>query len=504
MEELEKQALDKVKVIIDETPQEAENILRQCLRLYPDSDQSWAMLAVALYRQDKPAGDAIHEAIRIAPNSVGHWATLGVTSQDPEERLRAFECALSLDPDNVGSVSNLAMELRRRGEFTDSYNLLNNILDKHPNAHWVLFNKANLLTDMQLYKPAIANYKEALRIAGDDRPDYHFNLGWALLAMGRYAEGWQHFKYRDKLFTPCIHKKTALTHLAPEWNGECLNGKTIYLYELQGAGDKIQFIRYAKRLKDQGARVIFECPYQLMDLFSSLDIELEEEKPHALYRQIGSRIIPGSDECNDILPPFDYHADLFDLPRIFGETPESITGDKYLTVIKDTRYATQQLRKLKGYKIGIVYAGSPVHANDINRSIPLSEFAPLKELPAILFSLQKDTRKRFTPTKGIVDLACPGIVNYDLQDHIRDWEDTAQLVKLCNCIVSADTAVAHLAGAMGKKVYTLLPFKADWRWMTDRDDTPWYKSMQLIRQSTWGKWSDVIYKLTENLRNDIR
>jgi hypothetical protein len=265
------------------------------------------------------------------------------------------------------------------------------------------------------------------------------------------------------------------------WDGKSLNGKTILVHTEQGFGDSIQFVRYLPMVKAQGGRVIFECQQSLCRLLRSCN---------------GIDEIIEKTSANKLSIQPDVHVHLLDLPGIFGTTLNSIpTNIPYIT--PDPILVDQWASRLnvdEGFRISIVWAGSPHHARDRNRSCSLADFANLAKVPGLPFySLQKGyvSIKPDNPPMGIK------IVNLD--NELHDFADTAAVIANLDLVISVDTAVAHLTGAIGKPVWTLLPFAPDWRWLLKRNDSPWYPTMRLFRQNQPDDWTEVFEQVREKL-----
>jgi hypothetical protein len=304
------------------------------------------------------------------------------------------------------------------------------------------------------------------------------------LAMGDFATGWQKYEWRWH------HKSLDLPRRGlkqPLWLGrENLFGRTILLHAEQGLGDTIQFARYAPLVARRGATVMLDVPPPLEALLASLrDVTL-----------VRSHALP--------LPVFDYQCPLPSLPLALGTMLETIPAEvPYLSPPADR---VEKWRALIGNdtppRIGLAWAGCPAHKNDRNRSIPLALLRPLLGTPGgapapRFFALQKELREADRP---ILE-AAPALTQ--LADQIDDFADTAAIIALLDLVITVDTSVAHLAGALGKPVWILLPFAADWRWMIQRSDSPWYPSARLFRQPAIGDWQSVVRLMCEALSQII-
>ncbi len=266
---------------------------------------------------------------------------------------------------------------------------------------------------------------------------------------------------------------------APQWFGaEPIRGKTILLHAEQGLGDTLQFVRYVSRVAAQGARVVLEVQPALKDLISGIEGPAEV-------------IARGED-----LPEFDIHCPLLSLPLAFGTRLDTIPADiPYLTVPPDRITAwSSHLERSALHRVGLAWSGGRTHRNDHNRSIALTHLAPLFADPQIQFvSLQQELRD------GDLEIlqANPQIVHFG--DELHDFADTAAVVSELDVVISVDTSVAHLAGALGKPVWILLPFAPDWRWLLDRKDSPWYPTARLFRQPKIADWDGVIECVRQEL-----
>jgi len=316
---------------------------------------------------------------------------------------------------------------------------------------------------------AIDWYRQSLYLNPDDAPT-HKNLGHALLLKGKFIEGFKEYQWRLK----CKKFLDDPKHAIDYWQGEPLENKTILLYSEQGFGDIIQFVRYAPILKELGATTV-------VGTFPNLTRLLE--KADGVDRSV----------ANALESEFDYQVHLLSIPQIIGTNAHNIPSkvpyfsidksdiDSFLTIINKSDAYTH---------VGLIWEGDPNHPNDKNRSISIEELAPLLEINDIQFyTFQKDCQKNISQSQNIRDLS----------PHIQDFYDTAAAMMCMDAIISVDTAPAHLAGALGKPVYLLLPFSPDWRWMLNATESPWYPTMKLLRQSRSRSWQPVILNLLKDI-----
>lgn len=319
------------------------------------------------------------------------------------------------------------------------------------------------------------------RKALEEKPDFaeaRWNMGLTCLLSGNFIEGWEGYEWR---WEKPDYKKFKRDFPKFIWQGEELKGQRILLHAEQGYGDTLQFIRYVPLVDARNARVIVECPRDLTKLLGNIDGV--------------SRVVAR----NDPLPEFDLHCPLMSLPKVFGTTLDSIPSKiPYLNADPDL------IRTWKGrissnimkFKVGLAWSGNPEHQNDRNRSCALEILSPLAQVKNVqFFSLQKG--------RGSEEVKSPvqGLGMIDLTDQIQDFSDTAALIENLDLVVSVDTVVAHLAGALGKRVWTLLPYSPDWRWLLEREDSPWYPTMHLYRQPKPGDWTAVIQRATADLED---
>jgi hypothetical protein len=331
-----------------------------------------------------------------------------------------------------------------------------------------------LFQEQQQWDETKACFARALHLR-PDQAEAHVELAYLQLRLGDFERGWAEYEWRwqTQHFRP--HRRA---FRQPPWDGSALAGRTILLYVEQGVGDAVQFLRFAPLVKQRGGTVLLECPPALLTLCSGaagVDRLIPQGSPH---------------------PEFDVQAPLLSLPRILGTTEATIpAGVPYLRA-DPARVAhwRGELAALPGFQVGISWQGNPDNPTDYKRSAPLEAFAPLAGVPGVrLVSLQKG--------HGAEQLQ--GVLGRwpvtDLASRIVDWADTAAILGNLDLVVCVDTALAHLAGALAVPVWVALPFVADWRWLVDREDSPWYPTMRLFRQGRRGDWAGVFRRLAEEL-----
>ncbi len=457
------------------------------------------------------------QALSLQPNHVptifNHGTALA-NLQRFDEALTSYEYALSIQPNHAQTLSNLGSVLVHLNHFHAALARYDQALKSQANHVEALSNRGGVLIKLNRFEEAAASFAQALKI----NPEYaeaHWNEGLCRLSTGDFALGWQkhEWRWKAKAFMP-MQRNFA----QPLWLGkESLHNKTILLHAEQGLGDTIQFCRYAHKVAALGATVILEVQPTLKTLLRDV-----AGVSHILAR-------------GETLPAFDFHCPLLSLPLAFGTDLDSIPFAKELAkknslidnillrckrligapksqqtpyyIQPDALHKAKWKNKLSHTtlpRIGLAWSGNSIHKDDKNRSIPLSDFLPLinkqsqTALPMQFHCLQKELRPSDQALltqlnqQNKIDIAFIG-------NELKDFSDTAALVDLMDLVITVDTSIAHLAGAMGKPVWILLPFNPDWRWLTDRNDSPWYPSARLFRQKEMGDWSGVMRDVQREL-----
>jgi FkbM family methyltransferase len=430
---------------------EAVTVYEHALDLDTDNMQCLINLGVCRVDQgDIVAGEAqVRHAIAIDGERARAWANLGVAlaRQDRhEDAFHAFERAGELERasgEAVESFVNFALHLREANRTQEALGLYEKNLVAHPS------------------------------LAG------HNDYAFALLTAGRFAEGWHHYEFRW-INEPLLSLRPDFPR--PVWAGHDLRGKTILLRAEQGFGDFIQLVRYAPAVKALGATVLMQVRTGLEQL---------------------ARGFPGTDRIldrNDPLPEFDFYINLPSLPRVFGTDLASIPADiPYLRTEPERveRWA-KRLGAHDALRVGLAWAGSPTHTRDRYRSVPLRMLSPLWGLAGVRFiSLQKGAAAEVEKLPAELDFV-------NLGPELEDFCDTAAVISELDLVLCVDTAVAHLAGALGKPVWLMLPRPADFRWMEGREDSPWYPTLRLFRQSRRDHWEEVVERVKAALQERLR
>jgi Tfp pilus assembly protein PilF len=457
---------------------EAEAIYRRILAADGRHADAWHLLGVIAFTcgQNQAALDFIANAIRIDDRQPVYYNNFGNALLElghPAEAESSYSAALALNPNYAEACSNRGNALRALGRLEESEASYRASLRRRPNQPETHNNLGNTLRMMGREEEAEACFRKALRL----RPDYadaHSNLGHALLVRGRFAEAWPEYEWRLQTRQVAFARKLP----TPRWTGAPLEGRTLLVHADQGLGDTLQFCRYVTQVAaGAGGPIVLEVQPPLVRLLASLAGDI--------------RIVARS----DTLPDHDLQCALASLPGVLGLTLETLPPpEPYLSVAPVLIDAwSLRLSGQPGLKVGLVWAGGSrpdqplVEAIDRRRSIALQTMAPLAQAPGVCFvSLQKDgaAQQALTPP--------PGMALVDFTDELGDFVDTAALIGALDLVISVDTAVAHLAGALGKPVWLLNRFDTCWRWLKDRDDSPWYAGLRQFRQSVPGDWDGVM------------
>ncbi|OFZ71010.1 MAG: hypothetical protein A2Z01_00430 [Betaproteobacteria bacterium RBG_16_58_11] len=494
-------------------PKEAEQCYQAALLITPQYALARLNLASLYLAQDQPeAALAQYQALaELEPAQAAHRVHCGLLLQrlgQPAAAEQALLAALELDAEHSGALLALAALLVQQKRYDEAelhYLRVMSLAPDLPEAVHGLGNlrlkqyryadaeallsravtlqaeQPELLSDLSVALRKLARLNEAetcLRQALAQNPEHadaHFNLGIVLLQQGRFEEGWNEFEWRFR-----IQGRAPIFHDQPLWDGAPLAGKTILVQAEQGFGDTFQFLRYLPLLKAQGARVMFECQAGLKRLLKQcayIDY---------VFERTPSLATPAD---------YDVYAPLMSLPRLFGADIVP-PPDAYLKPEPWTAQRWQaRLASDSNFKVGLVWSGKPTNEDNPNRLCPLAQFAMLAEVPGVsLYSLQKGAAADEFASQPWADPL------KDLQYEIDDFADTAAAICALDLVITVDTSVAHLAGALGRPVWVLLAYSPDWRWLMQRDDSPWYPGMRLFRQQALGVWGAPMERAAAALR----
>jgi Flp pilus assembly protein TadD len=461
--------------------EEAEPFYQRAVALDPDFKEAWMNLGLVLLTLGRPdeALSCQREALRLDPENADAQNNLGMIHYAQghiAEAENCFRTALRLRPDHANATLNLGSARQILNHIAEADHLFRRALSIGVDEARAKSNLALALLEQARPQEAEQCCRQALALHSD-YPEARSNLALSMLMMGRLEEGFEEYESRWDIETMA---GPALT--GPRWTGQPLNGETILLHAEQGFGDTLQFCRYVPMVAAAGGRVVLVVPRPLRRIMTTLDGVAEVLS-----------------EEDDVLPDFDYHCPLLSLPHAFRTGMDTIPAPiPYLRA--DPSPWAGFLDTLPALKVGLVWAGlsrtAQPHAVAIDRrrSMRLAEMAPLFSVPGCDFvSLQLGVPAE--QRHALPDC----MVLHDVSGHLNDWADTANLVAGLDLVIAVDTAVAHLAGALGKPVWLLNRFDTCWRWFLNRDDTPWYPTMRQFRQATRGDWPGVIHRVRQAL-----
>ncbi|HWA80821.1 MAG TPA: tetratricopeptide repeat protein [Acetobacteraceae bacterium] len=425
--------------------------------------------------------DSYDKAIALKPRSAEAHTNRGIALEELrrfDEALASHERAITLKPDYAEAHNNRGIALRDLNRLEEAVASYDRAIALEPHYAAAYSNRGLALRDLKRFGEAIASYDKAIAL----KPNYaeaYFNKSLCCLTMGNMALGWRLFEYRKKMARPMGYRPYA----RPAWlGGDDLTGKTLFLYWEQGLGDTIQFCRYAGLALSRDARVVMSVQDPLVRLLRGMEPQIK---------------ILGADQEPDL---FDFHCPLMSLPLAFGTSWETIPSmPRYLAANPELKAQwAERLPPARRPRIGLSWSGNPIHPNDHNRSMTAELLHPLLCLDADWFCLQKEIRAQDAEAlKKFPKITLLG-------ERLEDFADTAAVIEAFDLVISVDTAVAHLAGALGKPVWLLLPFSTDWRWWPEREESAWYPSARLYRQPRIDDWPSVVARVKADLLAQFR
>ena len=466
--------------------EEAAESYRELVAAAPDDARTHVDLGESLQalKRHQEAIESFHRALAIEPADARALNDLGVAQEGvgrPEDAVASYRRALAVAPQHAGAHHNLGNALKALGGHEEAIESFQKALAIMPDFAEAEINLGAALQALNRHRAAIASFRRAQAL----RPDFaeaHWNESLAALCLGDFEAGWPKYEYR------WLRKDAAPRRSfdRPPWRGEGdLGGKTILLHAEQGFGDTIQFVRFVPPVVRLGATVVLEVQQSLVALVAgSLGVLLPGHEDRVTVVGRG-----------DPLPTFDVFCPLLSLPLALATTVSTIPAAVPYLEPPPERVAAWRARLVGGRRrVGIAWSGQPAHINDRRRSIPLAALAPLLSRPDIDFyvlqnQVRDGDREAMEKTPGLTYLG----------DELADFADTAALASLMDLVISVDTSIAHLAGALARPLWVLLPFSPDWRWMLDRDDSPWYPTARLYRQPAIGDWDAVIARVAAAL-----
>ena len=464
---------------------QAEQIYQQILRQDPHNADALHLMGVMAYQSGKHeiAFDYISRALQVRPDVPHFLGNLGLVHQALgrfDDAIATYRRALELNPSFATAHSNLGTALKERGRLEEAVASYGRAIAAQPDYVEAHYNLGNALREQEKFEDAIASYDRALAI----KPDHsgaRLNRARLWLRAGDYQRGWLEYEWRWK----CNHFRERDFPEA-RWDGSPLEGRTILLGSEQGLGDTFQFVRYANVIKRQNAKVMVGCPKSVVPILST------------------NRAIDQLVPWDEPLPPFDVYAPMLSLPHLVPTTLETVPTE--IPYLSADEALVQKWRKTldgtDGFKIGIAWRGNPKNIWDHGRSFPLAELAPLAEVAGVqLISLQKqhgmDELAELGKQLSILDLGS------DFDQEAGTFMDTAAVLQCLDLVICCDTAVGHLAGAMGIPVWLALYTSADWRWLSNRPDSPWYPRHRLFWQPRRDDWAELFRQMKLALEEEV-
>jgi Flp pilus assembly protein TadD len=480
---------------------------QRCISKRPASHEAFNNLSIALRRNGEVSGAiaAAQKSLTLFPKFKDAMNNLGLALCDARqypEAIKNLRAAIEIFPNDSEIANNLGVAVHANGNLSDAAIILSNAITNRPDWPEALINLGNVLRAQgnfeeaatRYYAAHLANpdstnalgnlglallnlnnpieaaeaYTKALRISPNNG-DIRMSLGIAQLMQGNYVDGWQNYEARwhAKQFTPNSERFTI-----DRWEGENIQGRKLLVYAEQGFGDTLQFCRYLELLSDKGVEVHFECQRSMLELSRSL-------------RGIKTVIAR-----KDSLPEVDYCVPLMSIPHIFGTTLKSVPANvPYLSPSSQKVGSFQAQLNGAALKVGLVWLGNPDRQDDDMRSCPETALAPILVVDGVQFVSLQVGRTIPNSLGNLLDFGA----------QCADFDDTAAAVSALDLIITVDTAAAHLAGAIGKPVWVMLGHHADWRYLMNREDSPWYPTMRLFRQSSYGDWASLTATIAQQL-----
>ncbi|MBF0418681.1 MAG: glycosyltransferase family protein [Magnetococcales bacterium] len=458
--------------------QEAVDRFSQALAIQPGFAPALSNLGAVLLRMGRlaEAETRLLAALALEPQFPEAHANLGnvyLTLGHWEKAIHHYEYSLQLNPGNHEAWTNLGVVRQRRGELAQAADCFTHALKAKPDYPDAWANRGCLSVELGELPRAMAHFEHALKLA-PNLAEAHLALGMALLLIGNFTEGWRHHEWRWRRNGIVGHGRQE-----PLWDGKALHGNAVLLHCEQGMGDSIQFVRFARHVKERGGTVVLRCPKPLERLFTGVSGV--------------DRLVTREDQ----IPPCTCQAPLMSLPHILGTTLETIpTTIPYLFPTPPSWPIHQNiLARSQPLRVGLVWRGSAGFQDDQKRSMDPLFLQPLLSLTGIWWiGLQVAARP------GDLDVFSPCDHFIDASPWLTDFAETAAIINTLDLVIAVDTAVLHLAGALGRPTWALLPFTPDWRWLLHREESPWYPSMRLFRQKRHGDWSEVVERVAAALR----
>lgn len=472
-----------VSLFKNEEFRDAIVIAEQVLKINPDNLCAMQICGLCYFKlnKTKKAIELFEKALEIEPDNSENLNNISLchsTRKEYDKSIPYIQKAIELNPKHI-YYRELGIQYANINEFDKAVENLNKAIELNANDHQNWMTLGNIYGNQLDVDKAMFCFRKSLSIKED--PETRINLAYGYFLKKDWENAWKEYESRLDYFVQ-IEYFNKIYPIEKRWKGENLNNKRIVVYCEQGVGDFINFVRFIDDLKEQGCTVLLHTPKDISDLMELNDFgDIRKE----------------SFENNE----YDYHCSLLSLPyylkiknfkknKIYIQTDKKIDFEKYKNF----------------YKIGIAWGGSPLHPNDRNRSCELSLFKEINDIPNVkLFGLQKDIRKRayIDKPEEVVDLTanCEEMKIILMSEQMNSFSETAAILNELDLIVTVDTSLLHLAGAMGKETWAIIPYVPDWRWGLNSIDNDWYKSVKLFRQTTPNDWTNVFKEIRVKIEN---
>ena len=453
----------------------------ESLKHYPSDAQLWYCKGVAHHQNNEllQAVDCYSRALQSKIDFVEAFENLAEAQASLllfDDALVSIRAAIALQPHKAISHTRLARILERLGQYDEAIAVATHALNLEPNSPQGLMVRSNAYRGLNRLQDSIADLRQAIA-QNPNEPEYVYNLSFDLLLNEAFEEGWACYESR---FQTKNFLDNVAPMVAPRWTGQDnLQDKTILICPEQGLGDQIQFGRYALILKGMGAKVILAVAPGLVDIMQTMDADIR---------------VVSSMQAASALPAHDFHVPLMSLPGIFQTDAQTTPcADRYIATHADIAHQwAQRFPDKNKLQIGITWSGSAQHVNDQNRSMSLAQLLPLFNLDADWHVLQTDIRPSDEAMLAQTPLK-------DWRHELTNLHETAGLLEQLDLLITVDTSVAHLSAALGKPTWIMLPFAPDFRWLLNRNDSPWYPSVHLFRQAQPKDWASVIEPIYQTL-----
>jgi len=416
--------------------------------------------------------DCFKNALELAPGNLKILNAMGINLLEIGEAKNAlgyFTQCIKVDKDNAILYNNAGLAAFKMNRFDESIDYFNLCIKNAPMIGYFYSNRGLSFQALKKLNLAMEDYNKCISL-DPKYPESYWNKSLLHLFQGNFKDGWKLYEYRWQSFA----KEWVRDYPEKLWLGnESIDNKVIFIYPEQGHGDFIHCFRYIALLKDlHPKKIILEVTEPFFKLITNQDLEIEV---------IGPKTQP---------PEFDFYSPIMSLPLGFKTEISNIPNKcPYLkTNLNKNKVWEEKFINSNHLKIGLSWSGNPLHKNNHNRSMSLDDFSELLSLPFDFYSLQKEV-----PNEDLKILNNSKIIDH--QKSLRDFSDTASLIKMLDVVISVDSVIAHLAGALGKKTFLLLPEKSSFLWMNERKDSPWYPSIKIFRQSTLGDWKKPMEEL---------